>query len=135
MTVASPITRRPRSRARRGTILVGLLVGLMLLASALVAVAISGRREQDLTMRRMEAMRAAYAEEAAAQIAVRELVNQQDDDGDGIVGEVAGGVLASGITISGSKAAASADASGNVWTVQPQGPTAFRPRGPRSTCR
>jgi hypothetical protein len=129
MIVPRPILRRPRSRDRRGTVLVGLLVGLMLLASALIAVAISGRREQDLTMRRMEAMRAAYAEEAAAQIAVRELVNQQDDDGDGIIGEVAAGVLASGITIGSSKASASADASGTVWTVQPQGSNGLSTRG------
>jgi hypothetical protein len=108
-------------RRCRGTILVGILVGLVLLASTLMAVAISGRREQDLTMRRMESMRASYAQEAAAQIAVRELINQQDDDGDGIIGEVAGGVLASGISISGSKGAASADVSGSVWTIQPQG--------------
>lgn len=107
----------------------GILVGLMLLASALVAVAISGRREQDLTMRRMESMRAAYAEESAAQIAVRELINQQDDDGDGIVGEVAAGVLASGIIIGSSKASAAADASGAVWTVQPQGSNGLSTKG------
>jgi hypothetical protein len=77
----------------------------------------------------MESMRAAYAEEAAAQIAVRELVTQQDDDGDGIIGEVAAGVLASGITIGSSKASASADASGTVWTVQPQGSNGVATKG------
>ncbi|MEY3230165.1 MAG: hypothetical protein RL689_252 [Planctomycetota bacterium] len=107
--------------SRRGTILVGILVGLVLLASALMAVAISGRREQDLTMRRMESMRASYAEEAAAQIAVRELVSRQDDDGDFGIGSVAGGNIASGIIVGSSRAAATAAPAGTVWTVQPMG--------------
>jgi hypothetical protein len=121
MIALRSIVPPPPSPDRRGTVLVGILVGLMLLASALVAVAISGRREQDLTLRRMESMRAAYAEEAGAQIAVRELITQQDDDGDGIIGEVAAGNLASGIIIGTSRAAADASASGSTWTILPQG--------------
>ncbi|MEY3230164.1 MAG: hypothetical protein RL689_251 [Planctomycetota bacterium] len=123
MTSSLPLTR-PSSHAglrRRGTMLVGILVGLMLLAGALVAVAVSGRREQDMTMRRMEAMRARYAQEAVAQIAVRELINQQDDDGDGAVGTVAGGVLASGITIGSSKGATASASAGDGIVLQPQG--------------
>ena len=134
MIAPRPIVLNPRSRDRRGTILVGLLVGLMLLASALVAVAISGRREQDLTMRRMEAMRAAYAEEAAAQIAVRELVNQQDDDGDSRIGTVASGSLTPGITIGSSTAAALADGVGGWnWRIQPQGANGLSTKGSRIT--
>ncbi len=108
-------------QSRRGTILVGIVVAVMVTAAALVTVAVSGRREQDIMVRRFESMQAFYAQEAAAQIAVRELIAQQDDDGDGIIGEIASGTLASGIGVGSSKAAADATASGAVWTVQPRG--------------
>jgi hypothetical protein len=106
--------RRLAGAARRGTILVGIVVAVMVIAAGIVLVAIAGRREQDSMIRRFESMRAFYAQEAAAQIAVRELITQQDDDGDGIIGEVAAGNLASGIIIGTSRAAADASASGST---------------------
>ncbi len=129
MNVASSVSPATPVAARRGTILVGILVGLMLMAAALVTVAISGRREQDVTLRRMESMRAAYAEEAAAQIALREYFTQQDDDGDGVAGTVGGGVLASGITIGSSKGAATITSSASGWTIQPTGSNGLSTRG------
>jgi hypothetical protein len=115
------MTRLGSSPVRGGTILVGIVVAVMVIAAGIVLVAIAGRREQDSMIRRFESMRAFYAQEAAVQIAVREMLRQQDDDGDGVAGTIASGVLASGITIGASKLAAGLVSAGGVDTITAQG--------------
>ncbi len=116
-----PMTLLGGSPVRGGTVLVGIVVAVMVVAAGIVVVAIAGRREQDSMIRRFEAMRAFYAQEAAVQIAVREVLRQQDDDGDGVIGTVAGGVISSGITIGASKGATGLTVSGGDTTLEAQG--------------
>ncbi len=80
---------RPIMRgARRGTIVVALVAALVVLQLLVVALAIAGARDQDLSVRRLEAARAYYAADAGASMAMRELVLDSDEDGDGGIGSV-----------------------------------------------
>jgi hypothetical protein len=67
---------------------VGVIVALVLLQVVALAVVAGGARDQDLRVRGVEALRAQYAAEAAAQMALRELARNADEDGDGVVGGV-----------------------------------------------
>jgi Tfp pilus assembly protein PilX len=75
-------------RRRRGVstiVIVGLLVVVELV---IVGMVLAGGREQDLTARRLETVRAFYAAEAGVNMAVRELMEGADEDGDGATGTI-----------------------------------------------
>jgi hypothetical protein len=65
--------------------MVGVLVVLDLI---IVGMVLAGGREQDLTARRLETVRAFYAAEAGINMAVREVMDGADEDGDGTMGTV-----------------------------------------------
>jgi Tfp pilus assembly protein PilX len=81
---------RPRRRTtnRRATamliVVVLLVVGAVLVSSA----AVGGAREQHLTVERLSTLRAFYAAEAGMNLAVREILVNLDEDGDGTIGTV-----------------------------------------------
>ncbi len=112
---------RPRRTARRGTVLIALIVALVIVQIAVVGVAVLGAREQDLSVRRLESAKAFYAAESAANISIREIAQLSDDDGDATIGSIASGNLASGLSINGGKAAASVSVSGTTYTVTASG--------------
>ncbi len=85
MTAKHPFTHAP---SRRGSIAVTLVVALIVLQLVVVGMVLAGSREQDLTARRLETMRAFYAAEAGMNMAVRELMNNADEDGDGVIGSI-----------------------------------------------
>lgn len=76
------------ARASRGTVLVAVIVVLVVLQLLVIAVSVAGSRDQDLTVRRLEASRAYYAAEAVANMAIREVARNADEDGDGGIGTV-----------------------------------------------
>lgn len=76
------------ARRSRGTVLVAVIVVLVVLQLLVVAVSVAGSRDQDLTVRRLEASRAYYAAEAVANMAIREVARNADEDGDGGIGTV-----------------------------------------------
>ncbi|MFO0376143.1 MAG: hypothetical protein ACK51N_03750, partial [bacterium] len=59
--------------ARRGAVLVAVIVALVVLSLISVGLVTSGARDHDLMARRVEAMRAFYVMEAGLNMAVREL--------------------------------------------------------------
>jgi len=73
---------------RDGSIAVSLIALLLVVEIAVVGVVVMGRGDQDLTARRLEAVRAFYAAEGAGAMAMRELVTNTDEDGDGGVGTI-----------------------------------------------
>ncbi len=106
---------------RRGTVLIALIIALVIVQIAVVGVAVLGAREQDLSVRRLESAKAFYAAESASNIALREIAQYADDDGDTTIGSIASGVLASGVSINGGKAAAAVAVSGTTYTVTASG--------------
>ncbi len=79
---------RRTCRHRRGAIALALVLALLLLELAIVASVVGGTRRHDLTGARINSMRSFYASEAGINMGVRELMNNQDEDGDGTIGAV-----------------------------------------------
>jgi hypothetical protein len=65
--------------------MVGLLVVVDLI---IVGMVLAGGREQDLTVRRLETVRAFYAAESGINMSIRELMEGGDEDGDGEMGTI-----------------------------------------------
>ncbi|MBY0111903.1 MAG: hypothetical protein K2Y21_03715 [Phycisphaerales bacterium] len=106
-------------RSSRGTVLVAAIVALVVLQLLVVAVSVAGARDQDLTVRRLEASRAYYAAEAVANMAMREVARNADEDGDGGIGTVFASVpsAAPAIGPAGASAVATTAVSNGVTTI------------------
>lgn len=81
-------TMMNRTRHRRGAIVVAMVIVLVLLGLLVVGMVMGGARDQDLTVRRVEALQAVYACEAGVNMALRERMLNVDEDGDGQVGSI-----------------------------------------------
>jgi hypothetical protein len=79
--------RSPTS-TRRGVAAVVMVVLLLALNLIIIGMVLGGARDQDLTVRRLETVRAFYAAEAGANMAVREVMVGRDEDGDGRTGTI-----------------------------------------------
>ena len=73
---------------RRGATIVATISTLLVIALVLVGLVLGGARDQDLAVRRLETIRAFYAAEAGANMAIRELMVSTDFDGDGVIGTI-----------------------------------------------
>ena len=80
---------RPQARQRRrGVAAVTMVVVLVMLEIMVIGMVLSGGRDHDLTVQRMNSVLAFYAAEAGMNMAVREMMINFDDDGDGTVGSI-----------------------------------------------
>ena len=80
---------RPRSpEVRRAVAIVAVLVLLVVVGLIIVGMVSGGARDQDLTVRRLEACQAFYAAEAGINLSIRELLTAVDEDGDGTAGTI-----------------------------------------------
>lgn len=77
-----------RTNTRRGAVSAAALVVLVVTAVMVLGSTRTNRTEQDLTVARMQTMRAFYAAESAIQLALREITFATDDDGDGVIGGI-----------------------------------------------
>ncbi len=77
-----------RSQVRRGTAAVAVIIALVLLQLAVAGMVLGGARDHDLSARRLDTVRAFYAAEAGANMAVRELMSNADADADGAIGSI-----------------------------------------------
>lgn len=102
----SATSRSVATATRRGTALVAMLIALMLCGMMVLAIVTAQSREQDALRDRISGVRAFYAAEGVANMAIREWALNADQDGDGTVGRIASGVTASGPSIGGGRAAA-----------------------------
>ncbi len=80
--------RRMTVPSRRGSALVTVFIIVMVLGFTVAGVVGVGARDQDLTVRRLDTARAFYAAEAGINMAIRELMLDTDEDGDGGVGTI-----------------------------------------------
>ena len=116
-TPAIPAPHRPSS-SRRGSVLVAIIVALIMLQVVVVGVVLLGAREQNLTMLRLEASKAQYAAEAGMNMALRELNNSADEDGDGAIGSISNdGNSANDPTVNGASIVVTMSVSGSVTTL------------------
>lgn len=79
---------RPMPIQRRGAAVVALVVVMLVAMLIILGMVFSGARDQDLTMRRLETIRAFYAAEAGMNMAIREEMLNADSDGDGAIGSI-----------------------------------------------
>ena len=83
------MTSPPRVRSpRRGIVLIGVIVFLLVVGVIIVGMVLGGARDQDLTVRRLETVRAFYAAEGGMNMAIRELMVALDEDADGAIGTI-----------------------------------------------
>ncbi len=85
MKCASPGGSRSK---RRGSVLAAVIVLLLILELAIAALLMNSTNEQGVGLDRMDTVRAFYAAEAGAQMALREITLGRDEDGDGTIGGV-----------------------------------------------
>lgn len=78
----------PASKRRRGTVIVAMLIVLIVLQIAVYGMVTMGARDHELTVARVAGVRAYFAAEAGANMALREWMTQTDHDGDGGVGTI-----------------------------------------------
>ena len=73
---------------RRGTVAVAVIVMLMIINLIVLSMTINQAHDHDLTIRRLETVQALYAAEAGVNMAVRELMEDADEDVDGTIGTI-----------------------------------------------
>lgn len=73
---------------RRGTVAISMILTLVIVDLIIVGIVVGGARDHDLTVRRIETINAFYAAEAGMNMAIRELMMNVDEDGDGAIGTI-----------------------------------------------
>ncbi len=82
------MTRMRRTRHRRATIAISMIIALVIVNLIIVGIVIGGARDHDLTIKRIETIQSFYAAEAGMNMAIREMMNNTDEDGDGAIGTI-----------------------------------------------
>ena len=77
-----------RTSHRRGAAIVAMITTMLLLGLIGVGMVLGGARDQDLSIKRLETVRAFYAAESGMNMAIRELMVRADEDGDGAIGSI-----------------------------------------------
>ena len=113
---------------RRGTVVVAVIAALVVLQLLVYAVAVAGAREQDLTTRRLDAARSFYAAEAAANMAIREIAKNLDEDGNGEIGGVFSADTVTPVGASGAPAWATTATAAGVTTITASSATGLATR-------
>jgi len=85
---------KPKSVSSRASAAVAIIIALVVLQIAVTGAVLSGGRDEDLTVRRVDTLRAFYASEGAMNMAIREYALQADESGDGTAGSIATFTLA-----------------------------------------
>jgi hypothetical protein len=73
---------------RRGAAAVAVVVVLIIIDLIIVGIALGGGRDHDLTVRRLQTIQAFYASEAGMNMAIRELIADDDEDSDTGIGTI-----------------------------------------------
>jgi hypothetical protein len=116
------LQKRIAMHHRRGAAIVAMISVMLLIALVLVGLVLGGARDQDLSIRRLETIRAFYAAEAGANMAIRELMLNADGDGDGGIGTVSDdGNSANDPTVSSARFSVTKSTSGPQTTLTSEG--------------
>ena len=73
---------------RRASVVVAMIVVLLTVDLIIIAMVLGGAREHDLTIRRKQTIESFYAAEAGANMSIRELIEDLDEDLDGTTGTI-----------------------------------------------
>ena len=84
----SIMTHVRKASDRTGTVIVVFIVVLIMVELIIVTMVTSASRDHDLTVHRAFTVEAFYAAEAGVNMAVRELMEDSDEDGDGTIGSI-----------------------------------------------
>jgi Tfp pilus assembly protein PilX len=107
---------------QRGSALITVLVIVMVLGFTVVGIVGVGARNQLLSVHRISTARAFYAAEAGMNMAMRELVLGQDDDGDGTIGGISDDAnAANNPAIGGGRVYVSVDSTGGRYILVSHG--------------
>ena len=79
---------KQRVQPRRGAAAVSMVLVLVLVSLVITGMVLGGARDHNLTVRRLETVQAFYAAEGGMNMAIREMVQDVDEDGDGTVGTI-----------------------------------------------
>ena len=79
---------KPRLVSRRAAAGIATVIILVFAQLAIVGSVVTGTRDQDTTVQRLDTLRAFYAAEGGMNMAIREMINNSDDDGDTIIGSI-----------------------------------------------
>ncbi len=82
------MTRMRRARHRRATIAISMVIALVVVDLIIISIVIGGARDHDLTIKRVETIQSFYAAEAGMNMAIREMMSNTDEDGDGAIGTI-----------------------------------------------
>jgi hypothetical protein len=80
--------REEPKRHRKAAAAVAMVVVLVIIDLIIVGIVVGQARDHDLTIRRMQTIQAFYAAEAGVNMSIRELMEDNDDDGDGTTGTI-----------------------------------------------
>ena len=80
--------RMRRTRHRRATIAISMIIALVIVNLIVISIVIGGARDHDLTIKRVETIQSFYAAEAGMNMAIREMMSNSDEDGDGGIGTI-----------------------------------------------
>ena len=109
--------RSPTTRSR-GVAVVAVIVLLLVVDLVIVGVVLNGGRDQTLTVLRLDTEQAYYATEAGINMAIREIFESADEDGDGGIGSISDdGNAANNPTIGTASVYVQASTAGTVTTV------------------
>ncbi len=75
-------------RVRRGAATVLVVLLMLIIDVVILGIVLGGSRDQNLTVQRLDTLRAFYAAEGGMNMAIRELMVNDDEDGDGAVGTI-----------------------------------------------
>jgi hypothetical protein len=111
-----------RNAQRRGAAVVAMVVAMLVTTLIILGLVLGGARDQDLSLRRLETIRAFYAAEAGANMSIREILLNVDCDGDGGVGTISDdGNAANDPTIGAAQVFVTRTISGSQTTLESQG--------------
>jgi hypothetical protein len=82
------MVRCMHTHERRGVAVVSIIIAMLVITLVMIGFVLAGARDQDLTVRRLETVRAFYAAESGANMAIREMIVDVDGDGDGAIGTI-----------------------------------------------
>ncbi|MBX3356893.1 MAG: hypothetical protein KF745_00545 [Phycisphaeraceae bacterium] len=88
MRTLRPIPAARRRARHRGSIGLAMVIVLIIVQLTVIGVVTTGVREQDITIQRLDTLRAFYAAEGGMNMAIREMMNNVDEDGDGVIGTI-----------------------------------------------
>ncbi len=80
--------RMRRTQHRRATIAISMVIAMVVVNLIIISIVIGGARDHDLSIKRIETIQSFYAAEAGMNMAIREMMNSTDEDGDGAIGTI-----------------------------------------------